>query len=119
MVDVPETGEVKLDVVLSGDGGRVAGKVRANGKPVAPARVVLAPRVDSTNFTDYLPYQTESDGSFTYTAVKPGDYILFVTTDWKLEFGNPAAIRKYLAAGHPVHVEPKGSIDLQIEPLAF
>jgi hypothetical protein len=119
IVDVPETGEVKLDVVLAGDGGRVAGKVRANGKPVAPARVVLAPRVDSTNSVDYPSYQTESDGSFEFTAVKPGDYILFVTTDWKLEFGNPAAIRKYLAAGRPIHVEPKGSIDLQLEPTTF
>jgi len=119
IVDVPDSGEVKLDVVLSGDGGRVAGKVRANGKPLAPARVVLAPRVDSINFDDYLSYQTESDGSFKYTAVKPGDYILFVTTDWRLEFGNPAAIRKYLATGRPVHVEPKGSVDLQIEPVSF
>jgi len=93
--------------------------VRANGKPVAPARVVLAPRVDSTNFDDYWSYQTESDGSFRYTAVKPGDYILFVTTDWRLEFGNPAAIRKYLATGRQVHVEPKGSIDLQLEPVVF
>jgi hypothetical protein len=119
IVDVPATGDVKLDVVLSGDGGRVAGNVRANGKPVAPARVVLAPRVDSTNFDDYWSYQTESDGSFRYTAVKPGDYILFVTTDWRLEFGNPAAIRKYLATGRQVHVEPKGSIDLQLEPVVF
>jgi len=119
IVDVPETGEVKLDIVLSGDGGRVAGKARADGKPLAPARVVLAPRVDSANFNDYRSYQTESDGSFTYTAVKPGDYILFVTTDWRLEFGNPAAIRKYLATGRPIHVEPKGSIDLQVEPATF
>jgi hypothetical protein len=119
IVDVPDTGEVKLDVVLSGDGGRVAGKVLANGKPVAPARVVLAPRVDSTNSVDYRSYQTESDGSFQYTGIKPGDYILFATTDFKLEFGNPAAIRKHLAAGRPIHVEPKGSIDLKIEPLAF
>jgi len=119
IVDVPESGAVKLDVVLAGDGGRVAGKVMAGGKPVAPARVVLAPRVDSTNSVDYRSYQTESDGSFEYTSIKPGDYILFATTDFKLEFGNPAAIRKYLAAGRAVHLEPKGSVEVQIAPQGY
>jgi hypothetical protein len=114
-VDVPETGEVKLDVVLAGDGGEVAGKVRDNGKPAFPVRVVLAPKVDSTNSVDYKSYQTESDGSFRFPSIKPGEYILYTTSDWKLEFGNPEAIRKYLKAGHPVHVAPKSSIDVQIE----
>lgn len=119
IVDVPDSGEVKLDVVLSGDGGRVGGKAMANGKPVAPARVVLAPRADSTNSVDYRSYQTESDGSYQFTGIKPGDYILFATTDFRVEFGNPAAIRKHLAAGRPLHVAPKSSTDVQLEPLAF
>jgi hypothetical protein len=107
IADVPETGAVKLDVVLAGDGGRVTGKVCANGKPVVPARVVLAPRLASTNSVGYPSYQTEGDGSFVYNAVKPGDYILFATTDFKLEFANSTAIRKYLAGGRAIHVEPK------------
>lgn len=118
IVDVPETGAVKLDVRVAAGGGQVIGKVRANGKPVPAALVVLAPRADSTNSVDYHAYQTESDGSFHYTAIKPGDYVLFATTDRQLEYGNPAAIRKQLAAGRPVRVEPKGLVDgLQIEPL--
>jgi hypothetical protein len=115
LVDVPEKGEVRLNVVLAGDGGEVAGKVRAHGKPAFPVRVVLAPQVDSTNSVDYHSYQTESDGSFSFTAIKPGEYILYTTSDWKLEFGNPEAIRKYLKAGRPVHVAPKASIDVQME----
>ena len=115
MVDVPESGEVKLDVVVAGDGGKVSGRVRTNGKPACPVRVVLAPRADSTNSADYHSYQTDTDGSFRFAAVKPGDYILFVTRDWKLEFGNPDAARKYLAAGRLVRVLPKSSIDTVIE----
>ena len=102
-------------MVLAGDGGEVAGKVRDNGKPAFPVRVVLAPKADSTNSVDYKSYQTESDGSFRFPSIKPGEYILYTTSDWKLEFGNPEAIRKYLKAGHPVHVAPKSSIDVQIE----
>jgi len=74
---------------------------------VAPARVVLAPRNDSTNSADYSSYQTESDGSFRYQSLKPGDYVVFAITDFKLEFGNPAEIRKHLGTGKAVHVEPK------------
>ena len=117
MVDLPGKGAVKLDVVLAGDGGEVSGYVRSKGKPVAPARVVLAPRNDSTNSADYSSYQTESDGSFRYQSVKPGDYVVFATTDFKLEFGNPAAIRRHLGAGMAVHVEPKSTVNVEIEPL--
>ncbi len=75
---------------------------------------MLAPRNGSTNSADYLSYQTESDGSFRFTAVRPGDYILFGTTDWKMEFANPEANRKYVTAGQAVHVEPNRSVEVQL-----
>jgi hypothetical protein len=116
-VDIPETGPVQLDIVASGDGGRVRGTVQANGKPLVSALVLLAPRVDSENSADYHCFQSESDGSFEYTGVQPGEYVLFATTDWQIEYGNPAAIRKYLAAGRAIHVEPKQTIEAKLEPL--
>ena len=114
IIEVPETGTVKLKVVVAGDGGEVAGKLRVDGKPVAPARVVLAPRNGSTNSADYLSYQTETDGSFRYRSVRPGDYLLFATADWKMEFGNPAVLGKYLSAAKAVHVEPRASIEANL-----
>jgi hypothetical protein len=116
-VDIPESGPVQLDIVASGDGGRVHGTVQANGKPLVSALVVLAPRVDSENSADYCAFQSESDGSFEFAGVQPGDYVLFAATDWLIEYGNPAAIRKYLAAGRAIKVEPKQTIEAKLEPL--
>jgi len=119
LVDLPENGPVQLDIVASGDGARVKGKVRAAGKPVSGALVVLAPSRPSVNSDDYHAYQSDSDGTFDFQGVKPGDYTIFATNDDQLEYGNRAVIGKYLAAGKSVKAEANGSVELQIEPSSF
>jgi hypothetical protein len=115
IVDVPETGTVKLEIVLGNDGGHISGSLRSHGKPLAPARVVLAPQPDSLNSAEYRSYQTETDGSFRYDAIPPGDYIIFATADFKLEFGNPTAIAGFLRSGQRIHIEPNARVDVQLE----
>jgi hypothetical protein len=77
-----------------------------------------APAWQSGNPDDYHGYQSDSDGSFDFRGIKPGDYIIFATNDWRLEYGNRAAIEKHLAAGKPVKTKPHGSVELQLEPLS-
>ena len=79
--------------------------------------MVLAPARHSANFEDYHAYISDSDGTFDFRGIKPGDYTIFATRDLELEFGNRGAIEKYLAAGKPVKAEPNGSVELQLEPL--
>jgi hypothetical protein len=117
MVDLPESGSVQLEIVAAGDGARVKGKVRAGGKPVSGVLVVLAPVRPSLNSDDYHAYQSDSDGSFDFQGVSPGDYKVFASTDDQLEYGNPAAIEKYMSGGMPVKAESKMSVELQLEPL--
>jgi len=117
LVDVPESGPVQLEIVAAGDGARVRGKVKAGEKPVSDALVVLAPSRPSVNSGDYQAYQSDSDGTFDFRGVKPGDYIVFAVNNDQLEYGNPAAIEKYLAAGKPVKAGANGSVELQLEPL--
>lgn len=116
LVDLPESGPVQLEIVAAGDGARVKGKVRAGGKPVSGALVVLAPSRPSVNSGDYHAYQSDSDGTFDFRGVKPGDYTIFATGNDQLEYGNRAVIEKYLAVGKPVKAEPNGSVELQLEP---
>jgi hypothetical protein len=116
-VEVPETGAVQLEIVAGGDGARVKGKVRAGGKPVSAAVVVLAPLQASDNPDDYQSHQSASDGSFTFDAVRPGDYVLFATNDWQLEYGNPEAVQPYFPAGTRVKAEPNGSVEVELAPL--
>jgi len=115
MVDLPESGAVQMDIVAGADAGEVKGKVRAEGKTVQGANVVLAPRNQSANPGDYHGYVTDSDGSFDINGVKPGEYVLFATADWDLDYADTAAIRPYLAAGKVVKVESRASLELQIE----
>ena len=78
------------------------------------ALVVLAPVKGSE--ADSRVFQTESDGSFEYKAVRPGEYVLFAMEPGSdLEYANPAAIRPYLEAGTPIRVEPEGSYTVRLE----
>jgi len=117
LLDLPDTGPVQLEIVAAGDAGSVKGKVVAQGKPVCGANVVLAPATASENSADYHGYQSDSDGTFDFRGVKPGDYLLFATDDWQLEFGNRAAIQKYLREAKAVKAAANGVLEMQIEPL--
>jgi Carboxypeptidase regulatory-like domain len=115
LLDLPETGPVQLQIVAGADGGHVQGKLRSQGKPLSGAQVVLAPRTASQNPDDYHGYQSDSDGTFDFKAVKPGHYILFASTDWQLDFADPAAIRPYMESGKPVEVAPRASLQIPLE----
>ena len=118
LLDMPDTGPVQLDILAAGDAANVKGKVVAQGKPVCGALVVLAPAKASENSADYHGYQSDSDGTFDIHGVKPGDYFLFATEEWQLEYGVRAAIERYLPNAKAVRAGPNGVIEMQVEPLA-
>jgi hypothetical protein len=117
LVDLPESGPVQLEIVAAGDGARVKGKVKSEGKPVSGVLVVLAPNRESVNAGDYHAYTSDSDGTFGFRGVRPGDYTIFATGNEDLAYGDRAAIAKYLAAGKAVKAEAKGSLELELEML--
>ena len=105
---------VKLEVVV-GRGGSASGFVLAGDAPVPGALVVLAPRKDSTNAFDYQGYMTDSDGSFEFHSVAPGDYVLFAVEEFSdLEYANPEAVKPYLSRGKPVHIETGTSATVRL-----
>jgi hypothetical protein len=116
MIELPESGPVQVEITTAADGGRVKGKVRSGDKAVGGAMVVLAPSQDSTSLSDYHGYTSDSDGTFDFLGVRPGNYLLFATSDADIEYGNRAALAKYLPSAKTVRVEPKGTVDLRIEP---
>ncbi|HXN48692.1 MAG TPA: carboxypeptidase regulatory-like domain-containing protein [Bryobacteraceae bacterium] len=95
----------RLDVSAT-RGGSVSGYAFRKDAPVAGALVVLAPRTDSTNPFDYEAFQTDSDGSFEFHNVAPGDYVAFAVEDLDdFEYANPEAVRPRMKSGQPVRVE--------------
>jgi hypothetical protein len=115
MVELPESGAVRLDIVAAGDGASVSGMVSSGRGPLSGALVVLAPRKQPGDPTDSHGYQADSDGSFKFSNIKPGEYYLFATDDWQLEWGDPAKVKPYLALAKVVKADPRGTLETQIE----
>jgi hypothetical protein len=115
MVELPESGAVRLDIVAAGDGASVSGVVTAARGPLSGALVVLIPRKQPGDPTDNHGYQADSDGSFKFPSIKPGEYYLFATDDWQLEWGDPTKVKPYLALAKVVKADPRGTLETQIE----
>lgn len=106
---------VKLNVVASGGMGRVKGFVRRNEIPASGVLVVLASAALTSDPGLYLGFKTDSDGSFDFRNVRPGDYRLFTVNNTELEYANPEAIRPYLEGAKPLTIEMNGALDVDLE----
>jgi hypothetical protein len=105
------THSIRLDLTAVTKAGEVAGFVYREGVPQAGVLVMLVPRQESANPYDYLAFGTDSDGSFEFTGVTSGDYILFAVNDpEEFEYAYPAAVRPYLVKGQALRV---GTVPVQ------
>lgn len=96
---------ITLAVAISQGATRVTGFAKRDGKGVAGAMVVLAPRelasIDGLARRD----QSDSDGSFSLRDVVPGEYTLVAIEDgWSLDWAQPEVIARYLPGGVAVTV---------------
>jgi hypothetical protein len=107
-IEVVDGARVQVNLAASNAIGSLNGFVMSGDKPVPAAMVILAPVAGSTNSFNYQAFQTDSDGSFDFTAVPAGDYVLFATDNLELEYTNLEIARPYLARGKRVQVEPHG-----------
>jgi hypothetical protein len=103
--EVTEGSQVQLNIEASDESGRVKGLVMNGDTTVPGVMVVLAPRDRLTAAIPPRGYQTESDGSYDFTNVPAGEYLLFTTDRMDLEYVRPEAIQPYLAAATAVRVE--------------
>src|SRR5829696_5258001 len=80
MIDV--TRSLQLDLTAIADGAEVSEFVSRNGEPQAGVLVLLVPKKETLSPYDYLAYLTDSDGSFSFTALSTGAYRLVPIEDW-------------------------------------
>ena len=107
VLDLVPGSAVRLRVAVNGNGGRVEGKVYRAGHPFPGALVVL-----SGDPSDQHGFVTDSDGSFDFKCVKPGNYVIYAVEDGsELEYSNPANLK----SGQPVLVEPRKSLNLRLD----
>ena len=118
MLDVPGGAMVKLRIVASAGKGRVHGYAIGTEGAQEGALVLLVPAQAAAPLRHYHAFQSDSDGSFDFDAVRPGDYFLLAVDDLNLEFGRRAALEGLLAAAKPVHVVAGGDVQERIPVVA-
>ncbi len=104
VIEIVDGSQVAVSVTASAETGRLSGFVMKSDKAVPPELVVLAPESGSSDPQSYHGFQTDSDGSFDFTA----NYVLFAVDDQELEYANPEVVRPYLEVGKRVRIEPHG-----------
>jgi hypothetical protein len=116
-VDIPETGNVALEIVLAPDGGRVDGVVLdKEEKPFAGATAVLIARMELRSRRDsFHEVTTDQNGRFHFENVPPGDYKLFAWDDVEPNvWFDPEFLKKYESSAEAVVVPVKGQTTARV-----
>jgi hypothetical protein len=121
LLDVPETGVVELEIVADACAPDVTGYVLREQEPQAGILAMLVPRIGWDNFSAFRFDQSDSDGSFTWHSVPPGDYLMFALEEGEpMDYGDPEVIRSLLSQAEAVSVGDAGqqTVVLQLPPLS-
>ena len=105
VVNIRDGVETKLSIVANSGSGAVKGFAVRDGRPAANMLVVLVPTGAAGGYPNQ-GWQTDSDGSFDWTSMRAGDYLLFAVDDPGIAFADADAIKPYLARAKPIHIEP-------------
>jgi hypothetical protein len=109
VIEIVDGEAVKVNVVASRDTGGLTGLLTQDDKPVAGTLVVLAPGTAPDDTQRYRGVLTDSDGSFEFTNVPTGDYVLFAIDDTQFPYADPTSVAPYLATGNRVRIESHAS----------
>jgi hypothetical protein len=105
LVSVQDGVETKLSIVVNAGSGGLKGFAVRDGRPVANMLVGLVP-TGAASGSPNQGWQTDSDGSFDWTTLRAGDYLLFAVDDPTIAYADAAAIKPYLAQAKAIRIEP-------------
>jgi hypothetical protein len=98
-------GSPTLRVIVTGAEMRIEGFAKKNGRGAAGAMMVLLPRNTAQWKALTRRDQSDSDGSFAFRDVAPGEYTVVAIEDgWPLDWSSPRVMERYLQAGTNVAV---------------
>ena len=119
LLHVAGAGEIHAEVTVTAAASgttTIEGIARRDGKPAAATFVLLVPALAHYDNQDLRRDQTNLDGSYSFSNVAPGNYIVIAVDEgWKLHWQDPPALRKYLEHGIPVTIsESSGKSRYQV-----
>lgn len=98
----------QLNIVVQQSIVTLSGIVKRNETPAAGVFVLLVPTGAQQTGDRAIPNQSDSDGSFNFYRVSPGNYTVVAIEDgWKLDWARADTITPYLARGQQIRVEPQ------------
>jgi hypothetical protein len=98
---------VVLSAVIAKSTTTVSGFASLNGKPASGVFVLLAPLDPDAGLEAWRANQSDSDGSFDYPEVAPGEYVLVaIEGGWTLDWANREQMAHYFDKGIRVTVPP-------------
>lgn len=112
---INENQSVKLRIELAQGKGEVNGVALRAGKAYGGTTLILVPDDASNNLPLLRVDQSNTDGSFAFSSVVPGKYMLLAVQDgWQLEWDRPDVLKAIEGHGQVLEVAPRGKYDLRI-----
>ena len=107
--------DARVTVVVTKASGRITGYAIKDGKAVGGVMVILVPQDPENNEAVFRRDQSDSDGSFTLTAIPPGTFtVLALENGWDLEWTNPRVLQRYLPGGEKAQVGLGAKLELKL-----
>jgi hypothetical protein len=94
----------------------VAGRVFKDGVPLMGATVILLPRNQPIRAATWAVDQSDSDGTFSWKGVAPGEYLAFAFEHGEVfDYADPEVMGPLLRLGQPVTVKPGANPEVRLE----
>jgi hypothetical protein len=103
---VSNDGVSNVRILAALGGGSINGLVYQDGKPTYGVLAVLVPEGLPNEPDLYHGFQTDSDGSFSWTNVRPGSYRLLAFPTGDFEYASTEKLRPYMKDGKLIEIGP-------------
>ena len=96
---------IDLTLSITQSSATVMGFAKSNGKPAPGVFVLLVPAHFAADSPLPETDQSDSDGSFEFARVPPGEYnLIAIQEGWTLDWGRPEVLNGYLVKGQRVTI---------------
>lgn len=120
VLDLPDTGQVEIEATADATTVDVAGRVARDGVPQPGVLVVLVQRDTWEQIGIYTADQSDSDGTFAWRDLPPGDYLAFALEEGEAnDYDDADSLRTLLPIAQTLTLTgaPLQRVELKVLPL--
>ncbi len=115
LIRIPAAGSVDLRLVVDTEVAEIDGRLMRDGRGVTGALVVITAKDRLDDSWLHRMDQTDSDGSFSWRGLAPGDYLAFALPEGdEILASDPDYLRTFLDSAIPVTIQGTGKQKLEL-----